>query len=322
MSVCDVTSHIAKMLAFKHFLAVVLRSVILTFAGTGVAYTHPIFDVKIHNQLVGIISGSWHSAGNQFSSKIYSNIDSAINLADVVYMEYGEPPPTVPIIIETFGVKSDFRMRSMITKFSPLCLSELSLQLNRGGAFSSYLLDLPPYAFFLRWFAPITIPSRKGAVNAISLDDYHNYRSLMRGIKVVSMEKLAESADYLREFDNEEVFWLAESACLKLSQPGYLAGKRNFDEFDSLLNAFEAGNVDESRRLAINAFYAAGWEEKLIFAFIQKRDKRFAKYIDQKISQSNGRRPLFVVGVSHLGGEDGILSLLKKAGYVITPRQF
>ncbi|WP_395669129.1 TraB/GumN family protein [Rhodoferax sp.] len=292
---------------------------LMVWMGIGIAHSQPVFDISLEGKSAGVIAGSFHSPGIQVSKSAYDRIDRVIGSVDVIYMESTGPLPTVPQVVEMFNARSELRMRTMITKHKPPCLRELATRLDRGGVFSSHLLDLPPYAFFLRWFAPITIPSRKGAVSAISLDDHHQYKALLKEIKVIRMEEGAASADFMRRMDNEELFWFAEAACLKVSQTGYLTNPRNFDDFDLVVNAFEEGNVDESRRLVIKAFSAGGWPEKLLFAFLQERDRRFASQIDSVIRSKDAQRPLFVLGAAHLGGADGVLNLLKKDGYTITP---
>jgi hypothetical protein len=196
---------------------------LMVWMGIGIAHSQPVFDISLEGKSAGVIAGSFHSPGIQVSKSAYDRIDRVIGSVDVIYMESTGPLPTVPQVVEMFNARSELRMRTMITKHKPPCLRELATRLDRGGVFSSHLLDLPPYAFFLRWFAPITIPSRKRAVSAISLDDHHQYKALLKEIQVIRMEESAATADFMRRMDNEELFWSAETACLKVSQAGYFA---------------------------------------------------------------------------------------------------
>ena len=45
----------------------------------------------------------------------------------------------------------------------------------------------------------------------------------------------------------------------------------------------------------------------------------YIKLVDQSRVNWRGRTQFFAVGAGHLGGEEGVIALLREAGYSVTP---
>ena len=61
-------------------------------------------------------------------------------------------------------------------------------------------------------------------------------------------------------------------------------------------------------------FYDEGTEEMELLL-----DERNKKWIPKIETMAKDQSVFFGVGAGHLGGEDGVLNLLKQAGYRLTP---
>lgn len=82
-------------------------------------------------------------------------------------------------------------------------------------------------------------------------------------------------------------------------------------EFRSLVNLYKAQNINELYRMTLKGeFGMEGNEEVMLFARNQKWIPRMRKIAGEKPT-------FFAVGAAHLGGEHGVIALLRKEGYKV-----
>ncbi|BCB27654.1 hypothetical protein SKTS_25400 [Sulfurimicrobium lacus] len=154
-----------------------------------------------------------------------------------------------------------------------------------------------------------TFPRNFGAASK-SLDDYLAQRSLARKVPLLGIETV-----------REQVAW--EDSLTIVEQQAFLIEVLDSDENQGeaeqwLIRQFRKGDIDALRedyldkRANIPAFGKA--VEKFIFS----RNETQAKRIDKMVR--NGSECVFAVGAMHLGGEGGVIRLLRRHGYTI--RQF
>ncbi len=83
------------------------------------------------------------------------------------------------------------------------------------------------------------------------------------------------------------------------------------EEFKGLIKMYKTQNVNDLYKLTLKSeFGLEGNEEVLLFARNQKWIGRIQKIIAEKPT-------FFAVGAAHLGGERGVIALLRKEGYMV-----
>lgn len=84
-------------------------------------------------------------------------------------------------------------------------------------------------------------------------------------------------------------------------------------EIQSLNTAYRNGDVAELYRLSSEAFASSKNYEAI---FLTERNRRWIASIEKA---AKTKPTFFGVGAGHLGGANGVISLLRKAGYSVTP---
>ena len=83
------------------------------------------------------------------------------------------------------------------------------------------------------------------------------------------------------------------------------------NEFKGLIELYKSQNINELYKMTLKSeFDLDGNEELLLFARNQKWIARIQKIITDKPT-------FFAVGAAHLGGERGVIALLRKEGYMV-----
>lgn len=84
--------------------------------------------------------------------------------------------------------------------------------------------------------------------------------------------------------------------------------------FENMRHAYRSGDLEKIQSLTESDADFAGYEA----SFLAKRNNRWMKKLDSLLKQ-----PTFIaVGAAHLPGENGLISLLKKAGFTVTNLPF
>ena len=84
-------------------------------------------------------------------------------------------------------------------------------------------------------------------------------------------------------------------------------------EFKELVALYKSENIDELYRMTLKSdFGLEGNEELMLFDRNQRWISRIQKIISEKPT-------FFAVGAAHLGGDRGVISLLRKEGYEVRP---
>ena len=98
--------------------------------------------------------------------------------------------------------------------------------------------------------------------------------------------------------------------------------KRTLFNFDSvkismkkMIATYKKNNADSIYRFIKDNGGSDAFEEKLLV----KRNKNWIPVIKKAVAEMPG---FFVVGAGHLGGTNGVISLLRKEGYTLTPMKY
>ena len=86
-------------------------------------------------------------------------------------------------------------------------------------------------------------------------------------------------------------------------------------EFETMLALYKNQQLDEMQKMLATSEFGSGEYEDIL---LNKRNKNWVQQLDTIMKNES----VFVaVGAGHLVGEDGLISLLKKAGYKVEPLQ-
>lgn len=81
--------------------------------------------------------------------------------------------------------------------------------------------------------------------------------------------------------------------------------------FDKIVTVYKKGNIEELHN-SLNEFIDKEMQEKLL-------DERNQNWIPKIGEYSKDQEVFYAVGAGHLGGEQGVVQLLREAGYTVTP---
>lgn len=83
--------------------------------------------------------------------------------------------------------------------------------------------------------------------------------------------------------------------------------------FDQMVQVYKTENIDKIYKLTVELLdYDEAMRNKLL-------DERNQNWIPKIEEFSKGQEVFYAVGAAHLGGKQGVINLLKKAGYIVTP---
>ena len=85
------------------------------------------------------------------------------------------------------------------------------------------------------------------------------------------------------------------------------------DQFDELIGIYKSQNVDALYRMLAEGDESIGEHEDVL---VSGRNKAWIPRMEE---QMKAQTTFFAVGAGHLGGENGVIRLLRKAGYTVQP---
>jgi uncharacterized protein YbaP (TraB family) len=144
-----------------------------------------------------------------------------------------------------------------------------------------------------------------------------------RGIEVMPLE-LAEIAQVIEEIPESDVAAYASSIWSGYEKS--MRGTLNKDDLpdglikvSELVSLWQSGRIDALANLtnAQEEYFLRGLAKPLGKIIQMQRNIKMAEKIDTEIANAD-YTPLVVVGMYHLAGKNGLLSLLKDRGYTIT----
>lgn len=131
-----------------------------------------------------------------------------------------------------------------------------------------------------------------------------------KGIKIDGLETIEEQLGFITGMENDQQVNMIMST---IRNPDTDDGKNSTQE---LIEVFLSQDID-----AIHAFIKNSDTNSEDFeeTFLNKRNRNWIKPI-KKIIRKN--KAFIAVGAGHLGGEQGVIELLRKEGYTLTPVKF
>lgn len=292
--------------------------IFILIAGVSLSTTaQPIYSIQRGGVEVGILAGGVHGPGFAFPESHYPAIHSQVERSTGLYIEFDGVSPSIPQIIKEFSPRPDEHMRTWLKQKKAPCLNKWANSANSFGLAGTYLLDIPPGAFFARWLVPVSTARKKHNITTASTFDYFMVAAIKKEVPIQEMEGWRGMFDFLLLLNQSVLFDAVEDACVQIFSPDYFKDGKHTLSIDDVVNYIDAGNSDMVKEITSRAFVDMGWSIAALDALFLKRNVRFAEFIDKTIGSKISSKPLFLFGAAHLGGKDGIMQLLKNMGYKI-----
>jgi uncharacterized protein YbaP (TraB family) len=169
-----------------------------------------------------------------------------------------------------------------------------------------------PAAFVSRmkpWAAMMTL-STPPPVTGFFMDLSLSLRASGSGLKVVGLETLEQQLSFLENMPMTMQLSLLDQAIAEFEQVG--------EAHDQMVNAYLENDLSEIQALSDEQLQGVGEEVSRYFmdAGIHARNLRMAESL---MGQLENNSVFVAVGALHLGGEVGLLNLLRQKGYELRP---
>ncbi len=139
------------------------------------------------------------------------------------------------------------------------------------------------------------------------LDLYFLNKAKKAGKKTLGIERFADQISAIDKISLEE-------QC-KMLMDGIRDTSKEEQQFDDLLEAYLNGNLDSLLILSNDTSLPENFNK----AFLIDRNKGMAKNIIKYCKQQS---TFNAIGAAHLGGEQGVIALIRKKGYTVKPLMF
>lgn len=181
--------------------------------------------------------------------------------------------------------------------------NRLSLQLNRRGITPLAALRLKP------WAAMVAL-SRPQSQGGYALDEQLYHWANHQYKRLCALETLQEQ---LSVFDQ---LTLADQTALLIETLDHLPELKDMNE--ALIQTYLQGDLDGiyQKSMELNQMQDEGLSRRLRESLI---DKRNVKMVERMLPYLEKGRAFIAVGALHLPGEQGLIRLLIKQGYAVTP---
>lgn len=142
----------------------------------------------------------------------------------------------------------------------------------------------------------------------ISMEEIVMKQSLADGKKIMRMETLN---DQLEVFD--KIPYTLQAKLLIQYIDSLVLGKTSTKEFEELMQAYKSQDLTKFEALSKNIeFGLADFTDLILY----DRNKKWVEKLKSLLSQKS---MVIAVGAGHLPGENGLIELLKKEGFILTP---
>lgn len=256
------------------------------------------------NGNIAYVFGSSHGAG-ALTFPLRPEIESALNQAPCIAKELPQnAPATVASMKGSFLLPEGKVLGDLLTP-------EIRAKLK--GFLEKYRYPVSKLDRYKVWLVADTIPilaamsspPRDFGSASKSLDIYLMERSFIKGVPMMGIETVIE------QYTAKESLTNAEQQALLIE---VLDVDDNLKEAEQwMTRQFRNGDIDALRDgfLDKNSYIPSHRKAYEKFAF--SRNETLAGRIDEMVR--NGSKCVFAMGALHLGGEDGVIPLLKMRGY-------
>jgi len=168
--------------------------------------------------------------------------------------------------------------------------------------------NISQFEMFEPWFFSISLMAMK--VQQLGFDpsygiDYHFFNKAKKdGKQILSLETIDFQIDLLDELNTED-----QEAIVKqtLDEIDLLE-----EELQKMINLWGKGDAEQLKQMVLKSFKN---HPRIYHTFLIERNKKWMDKIETLLK--GDKNSLIISGTAHLLGEEGVLSLLEKKGYIV-----
>lgn len=259
------------------------------------------WSIQKNGQPAGYLLGTIHSEdprvldfSESFLNKLRSN--------QVFAMELVPDLPTMAQLTEYMHLPAGQSLESKIGSERFAALS---------SALSSYKVPAQFISRMKPWAAMMTL-STPPPVTGFFMDLSLSLRASGSGLKVVGLETLEQQLSFLEEMPMAMQLSLLDQAIAEFDQVT--------KAHDLMVNAYLENNLPELQALSDEHLQAVPAEVGQYF-MASGIDARNLRMLDSLLGHLDNSSVFVAVGALHLGGEKGLLRLLREQGYELSPQE-
>lgn len=252
-----------------------------------------LFKIEKDGRHTSYVFGTSHLIpSDQFN--ITPSINKALVLADTVLMEVDMDDPMM-----AFELMAGVSMKEGKT-ISSMLSDEETAHLNQALKASSGM-GLEAYDQWMPYFLTTVIGFQNDSiVHYESYDLTFMNKAMEKGIPILGLEKISDQTNALHQIPYEQQ---AEELLKSMND-------EDFQSADSLFIIYKQGDPE-----ALHDFMVNSTSPKEMEVLVYNRNRNWIPRIDSLAVHSH----LFIAfGAGHLGGEEGVLNLLKKDGWTVS----
>jgi uncharacterized protein len=250
------------------------------------------------------IVGSSHSALEKLPFEFEKNLDTTLPLIKVAVVEklvlQDNDIGMYDTSLERYGLENiTSECRNMLSNGSPLKLQFSRLELN-----------------FLAWSSATRLQvrqTRSNSFTAINPDTLIIQKINAAGVKIVPVETSQQALDIFNNLDISNSLKMIDKICAIFKSQNEQAKVLQFQK--SMNTAFSSGDYDSLLKINIayhDRFLLGNNDYKA--SILGLRNMNFRHNILAAIKQHE--KVLVVVGAAHIAGDEGIVNLMKKEGFI------
>jgi uncharacterized protein YbaP (TraB family) len=266
---------------------------------SGEADRSVFWSIEKEGQPAGFVLGTIHSEDprvldftEDFLKKLKSN--------SIFAMEMVPDLPTLARLTEYMHLPPDQSLETVIGKTR---FEALKTAMSAYSVPTDFVSRMKPWAAMMTLSTP---PPETGFFMDLSL----SLRASGSGLKVIGLETLEQQLSFLQDMPMPMQLDLLDQA---IDEAG-----RVKDAHDQMVAVYLENDLVQLEAMTNEEFETVGPEAKTYFfeAGIVKRNYRM---LDSLLHQLENHRVFVAVGALHLPGEEGLLELLRRNGYVLSP---
>jgi uncharacterized protein len=262
-----------------------------------------VFEVKTAKGVKFYLAGSVHELRKQ-DHPIPSSYYKVFEKSDLLVMEADMDQmlsPEAMMQVQMLGMNMDGKPLSDILP-ARVYQKVKKWQTKEG-------MDILPIDQFKPWMLAMTVNllafQKIGVTAEQGVESVFNGLAKKKSMKVKSFETVEQQVGFLDQLSADMQVHFLDSTLDDLSQATEL--------FDNLLKHWRNGEIDELVKLS-GRKDMTDMDYQLIDIILNKRNQTWVQAILQDGFFEGANMPMILVGAAHLGGNKGLVSLLKKAG--------
>ncbi|MEO0796548.1 MAG: TraB/GumN family protein [Verrucomicrobiota bacterium] len=268
-----------------------------------------LFTIKKANTPTSYLFGTIHLPDARVA-RVGQDVQNAFNASDAVYTEIPMDPAVMATAATAMMLPPEDSLENILPSRTMKRFDEELKQINPA-------LDPTPFLQFKVWAAAATLMLLETQLNnpGIKAMDMALYTIAEdRGKRVGALETPEEQLAVFEAFSRQEQIELFDSLLETMKE----LRESGTNYTDVLVDAYRTGDLDVLQELMVTyADENTKLQQKFERLLLDNRNFLMADRISDEISKYPDESIFFAVGAAHLYGTDGVINLLKRAGFSV-----